>query len=212
MKPKFKRIYTNAVFRGKLLFSIENWGGAKKSLLTEIQKLQNQASKTTLQGTLNIERMSSNQRQEEMGWLPIQTEIQMATDKMVHKVINREIPAGISALMPLNTVTSRIQIHRKLAAKPRALNKNQVTASSFRSRAHMYNCLPGRITSLTDTSKFKKWIKIYRTKPHKVPIDLNQKQMDAELRKLNDKNRTQGPTCQNELNQRPSVHVRTCLN
>ena len=108
----------------------------------------------------------------------------LATLNMVHKIINKGVPAEIKELMPLNTVTSGLQIHRKLAAKPRSLNKNQLAKSTFRSRAYIYNILPGRITSLTDIKKFKKWSKVHFTAPSKVPKDLNKLEMDNELSKL----------------------------
>ena len=42
---RFKAMYTNAIYRSRLLFAIETWGGADKSLLSKVQSLQNQASK-----------------------------------------------------------------------------------------------------------------------------------------------------------------------
>ena len=35
MSPSFKKVYVNAIFRGKLLFALETWGGAKKPLIND---------------------------------------------------------------------------------------------------------------------------------------------------------------------------------
>ena len=185
MGPSFKKIYTNSIFRGKLMYGIENWGGTNQSNITIIQKLQDQAANIALKGTKNVEKLSMSQKHVKLKWLSIPMEVELATANMVHKVINKGVPAELKELMPMNTVTSRIQIHRKLAAKPRILNKNQLLKSTFRSRAYKFNTLPGRITSLTDHSKFKKWAKIHFIAPSKVPKELNKMQMENELTRLN---------------------------
>ena len=45
MDNKFKLIYANAIFKSKLMFGIETWGGASKSMLNKIQNLQDQTTK-----------------------------------------------------------------------------------------------------------------------------------------------------------------------
>ena len=48
MDPKFQKVYTTAIFKGKLLFAAEAWGGASKSLLSKVQAIQDRVSKATL--------------------------------------------------------------------------------------------------------------------------------------------------------------------
>ena len=109
MKDDFKFFYTNAIFRGKLMYGIENWGGAKTTLLSTIQKLQNQAVNIALKGTKDVDKLSMSQKHAKLKWLSIQQEVDLSTMNMVHKIINRGVPAELKDLMPLNTVTSRIQ-------------------------------------------------------------------------------------------------------
>ena len=45
MKDDFKKVYTNAIFRGKMLFAIETWGGVTKGLKTTVQKTAGQSCK-----------------------------------------------------------------------------------------------------------------------------------------------------------------------
>ena len=131
MNPKFCQQYAGAIFRGKLLFGIETWAGAKQSLVDKVQSLQDRAAKLVLQGTVNNEKLSNLQRHKILGWLSIQQEATHGIVRMVHKVTNQEIPACIAELMPLNKISLRIQIHRKLAAKPRVLNSTALYRSTF---------------------------------------------------------------------------------
>ena len=185
MTQKFKRQYTSSIFRGKLLYGIETWGGVKTPLLDQIQKLQNKAADIALKGTPNIDRKSTTQKHQILNWMKINDEISHATSKQVHKIIHKRVPSTLAELMPLNNITSRIQVHRKLAAKPNILNSSKLYRSTFRSRAYHFNTMPGRITSLIDHQKFKKWSKKFRLNPSKVPKDLNKIQMDNHLNQLN---------------------------
>ena len=67
----------------------------------------------------------------------------------------------MSLLKPMNQNNLRIQAHRKLATKPRILNKNKLTKSMFRSQAYLYNTLPDVVTSAENISIFTKKLKIY---------------------------------------------------
>ena len=180
MSQEFKKTYTNAIFRGKVMFALEIWGGAKKSLITIVQKLQDRASEIALKGLKNADRLSKSQRNKILKWLPIEEEIKLSTMKMVNKILLTSVPAGLAALMPKNEIAPRIMVHHKLASKPTFLNKSLLTRSTFRNRAYIYNSLPGQVTSLKDHMKLKKWAKVHMTAPHKVPKDLNKSQMEAE--------------------------------
>ena len=48
MDKGFKAIYTNSTFGSKLRFGLETWGGALKSNLDKVQRLQDAASKLAL--------------------------------------------------------------------------------------------------------------------------------------------------------------------
>ena len=43
MDDKMRISYTNAIYRGKYLYGIENWGGCGKTQLTTLQNLQDKA-------------------------------------------------------------------------------------------------------------------------------------------------------------------------
>ena len=147
-----------------------------------IQKLQDKAANLALKGTKNAERLSKYQKNKQLNWLPIDQEIKLSTMKMVNKILLTSVPVGLSQRMPENTTAPRIMVHHKLSTKPVFLNKSLLTRTSFRSRAYIYNTLPGRVTSLRDHKKFKKWAKVHLIAPQKVPKDLNQKQMDIEAK------------------------------
>ena len=95
ISQEFKKLYTNAIFRGKVLFALETWGGAKKSLTQAVQKLQDKASILALKGVKNYDKLSPSQRNKKMNWLPISEEIQFSTAKIVHKILNTSVPAGL---------------------------------------------------------------------------------------------------------------------
>ena len=158
LDPSFKISYTNCVYRSKLLFAIESWGGSSKVLLNKIQSLQDQASKLALGA--NHSRLSANQRQAKLGWLSVERQIQYSTHQMTWKILNLGIPEQLAVKMKINETGHRIQTQRKLAKKPRWLNKNLLVSRSFRSRSYNYNTLPGRITSITSQSKFKKSLRV----------------------------------------------------
>ena len=156
MTSHFKRIYTASIFRGKLLFGIETWGGVKADLISKVQHLQDQATDIALRGTPGIEKISKSQKNRILNWMNIQQEVIYATTTSLHKIIHTRVPATLAELLPLNTVTSRMRIHKKLSAKPRILNSTKLYRSTFRSRSYIYNTLPGRVTSISDHKTLKK--------------------------------------------------------
>ena len=122
LDTKFRKMYMNSLYRSRLLFAIETWGGADKSLISKIQRLQDQAGKISC-GNLHP-RDSNRMRQTRLGWLPIQKEIELATHVYTWKVINMKVPEELSARMPVNTSGRRIQEQRKLFKRPKDLDKN----------------------------------------------------------------------------------------
>ena len=65
----FKVQYVIAIFRSKLLFGTEMWGGADQTLLSKLQKLQDHASKIAL-GPHNY-KLTNTQREDLLKWLPV---------------------------------------------------------------------------------------------------------------------------------------------
>ena len=118
MDPKFCQEYTGAIFRGKLLFVIETWGGVKSSTLDKVQSLQDKAAKIALSGLKINDCLSRLSRQLRLNWLSVQDEVKLATFKMTHKIINNGHPASLKDLMLVNISALRMTIHRKLATKP----------------------------------------------------------------------------------------------
>ena len=110
------------------------------------------------------QRLSSNQRQRLLGWLPVKQEILMANHKMTYKLINDNTPEELASVMPLNTEALRIKDKKKLGTKPSWLSKSKVAKSSYRGRAYTNNILPHYLTTEPKYSKFKTNIKIYTTR------------------------------------------------
>ena len=157
LDPKFCIIYANLIFKSKLLFGIETWGGAPKGLISNVQKLQNQATKLAVPAILKYK--SDRQRQKYLSWFSIKDEILFATHVQTYKILNWGILEVLSSLMPKNTNQLRLQTHEKLDTKPKWLGTNAVTRASYRNCAYYYNTLPKNVTTQKDLPKFKKELK-----------------------------------------------------
>ena len=48
MSPKFKLVYVNAIFRGKLTFTADAWEGGSQTMISKIQNIQDRAAKVVL--------------------------------------------------------------------------------------------------------------------------------------------------------------------
>ena len=151
---KFRSIYCNSIFRPKVMFGIETWGGSAKTLIAKIQSLQDQVSRISL--SKEHRERSANQRQQILGWLPIHKEIIRATHVFTHKILNRQEPQELASLMPKNNKNLRISHHNKLATKPRWLGKCKLTRGTYRSRSYLFNTLPESLTFISVLSKLKK--------------------------------------------------------
>ena len=147
----FRAQYTNSVFRSKLMFGIETWGGAPQTLLTKVKKLQDRVLKIAL--PKKYQNKTSRQRQNILGWLPINKEILKATHKHTFKVLNWNIPEELSTQMPKNTKNLRISKQNKLDTKPKWLGSNKVTRASYRHRSYHFNTLPKIVNEQTDFFK-----------------------------------------------------------
>ena len=167
MKPDLRKQYVSSIFRGKLLFGINTWGGTSKSNINKLQILQDRASKLALPN--NLQSKSSNQRQTMLGWMSIEDEIRYSTNMTTFNMINSKSLEELKPLMPLNNAHRRIEEHRKLGIKPRILNSSLRYQRSFRNRAYSYNLLPGDLTKLRNKSKFKKYLRRFLLKGLKPP-------------------------------------------
>ena len=106
MDKGFKARFANSIFRSKLMFSLETWGGGPKTLITRIQSLQNQASKWALPRKLR-EKMT-RQRLKILNWLSIKDEILRATHLQTFKVLNLQSPRELHEMMPMNVTAPRM--------------------------------------------------------------------------------------------------------
>ena len=170
MDPKFRKVYATALFKGKLNFAIEAWGGVAKTLVNKVQLIQDRVTKSALGSTFS--RKSSYQRQKEMNWLSVVEEIKLSTIRMTHKIAHRAIPEELASKMPLNVRNLRLTEAHKLDTKPRFLNKNTRTRASFRNRAYVFNTLPNRLTAISDPKRFNRWLKVFLRDPTKLPITI----------------------------------------
>ena len=124
LKPGFRAQYTNAVFRSKLMFAIEAWGGASKTLIQKVQNLQNQAAKLALPN--NKYNLNSRQKHNLLNWHSIQTEIEIATHKFTWKIINYNIPEELAAQMPLNTTGKKDNTTKKTSQQTQMARNNKI--------------------------------------------------------------------------------------
>ena len=91
LDQKFQTIYSNSIYRSKLLYGIENWGGGAQ--LTTIRKLQKiQDKMVNLTAGKSIKHLTTRQKQRKLEWLPIRQEIAAASYKMTYRIINSGIP------------------------------------------------------------------------------------------------------------------------
>ena len=164
LDPQFKKIYANATFKSKLMFGIETWGSAKKSLISKVQNLQDKVTKLSLDKKLQSK--SSRQRLQEMNWLNIRQEITFATHTLTYKILNWGSPQEIETVMPKNTKNLRIESHVKLGTKPRWLTRTAQTRATYRSRSYYYNTLPKNITTQVNLTKFKKELRKHMKTNH----------------------------------------------
>ena len=170
MDPQFRKIYSTAVFMGKLQFAIDSWSGVSAGLLTKIQDIQHRVAKSAM--GFKGQKLSNSQRLRALGWLNIKQESTLATLRLVHKIINKSIPEELSVKMPINRTNPRLIEARKLQCKPKELNKNKRTLLSFRNRAYILNTIPHRITALQDSKRFNKWVKTFLINPSLVPATI----------------------------------------
>ena len=159
-----KRKVVNAIFKGKINFGIEQWGGAKKITIDLIDKEYKKATKTAL--GYDYRDKTHSQRLRELKWLPLDKEIIFATHKATYKILNWKVPLKMSSIMKMNNNHMRIQSQRKLGTKPNILNKNKLTRSTFRNRAYRYNTLPALVTSSDNISKFIKNLRAHMNRMH----------------------------------------------
>ena len=167
MDKKFKRMYSTSIFMGKMRYAMDAWSGVRLTLMSKIQDIQDRVAKHTL--GRDGERMSKSQRLKTLNWLSVRQEARMSTLRLTHKIIHQGIPEELSEKMPINKTNTRLSTAKKLATKPKWLNKNKQTTSSFRNRAYVINTLPHRLTEIQDSKKFSKWTKIYLNNPSNLP-------------------------------------------
>ena len=201
MEHKFRKCYSTAIFMGKMSFAIDAWSGVKQSSLTKLQKLQDRVAKSTM--GYKGAKMSSSQRLRALGWLPVSQEALLATHRITHKILHRGVPEELASMMPPNTTNLRLLEAKKLATKPKYLNKNKRTTASYRNRAYCFNTLPNRLTSLKDHKQFGKWLKVYLRDPSKLPKVIPDKPSPNQVPKPlpnQMRNRRRGRARENEQN------------
>ena len=160
MDKDFKRKYANSIFKSKLMYSLEQWGGTTKTLLKKVQNLQDQMTRLAL--PKEMKEKSSRQRLHLMDWISVEAEVKRATYIQTFKILNFGTPQELASQMPKNTKSLRISKHNKLDTKPKWLGKNKTSRASYRNRAYEYNTLPSLVTTQTEVKKIKKELKIYQ--------------------------------------------------
>ena len=87
MNQDFRRNYGSAIFRGKLVFAADAWGGVSKTTLKRVQKLQDQAAKVIL--GFPYRKKSNSQRLKILGWPNVEDKITIATMRLTQKVLHK---------------------------------------------------------------------------------------------------------------------------
>ena len=159
MDKQMKINYTNAIYRGKYLYGIYNWGGCGNTEMSILQRLQNKVMKLAI-GKEAIN-MNQDQLLQRMQWRSMQQEVEYFTNIKTHMIINQNEDTEIKQLMKINTNGLRLQTNRKLALKPIKLIRSLASKATYRNRAYKYNMLPNKITTVKKQSEFKKLLKIH---------------------------------------------------
>ena len=167
MDMNFRKIYATSIFKGKLTYAIDAWGGVGEALLTKVQNIQDRVVKAAL--GFKGEKLSNLQRQQLMGWVSVRQEVIIATMRLTHKVVHYGVPEELAATMDLNVRNHRLRIAHKLDTKPKVLNKNKRMRSSFKSRAYYFNTLPHRLTEIEESKCFNRWLKVHLKDPSNLP-------------------------------------------
>ena len=172
MDRKFRQEYSNAIFRGKLCFAADAWGGASKTMIAKVQDLQDRAASVTLGKKAG--KKSKAQKLQSLGWPTVKQEIELATNRLTHKILHDKVPEELALKMPQNVRNWKIKKMIKLDTKPRWLTQNKRTNSTYRSRAYIFNTLPHRLTTINESKRFNKWVKIHTMTPNKLPNPIPQ--------------------------------------
>ena len=90
MEPKFRAQYAQAIFKSKILFAAESWGGASRSLIKKVQSIQDRVVKIVL--SPEHDRKSIRQKHLVLKWLSVRGDIQHTTNKFTFKILNDQIP------------------------------------------------------------------------------------------------------------------------
>ena len=123
MDTKFRQNYSQAIFRGKLCFAADAWGGASKTMLSKLQDLQDRAATVTLGKKAG--KQSKSQKLHTLGWPTVAQEVNLATNRLTHKVLHRKIPEELAIKMPQNERNWKIKKMIKLDTKPKWLTIKQ---------------------------------------------------------------------------------------
>ena len=115
LSPDFKKQYSNAIYKSKLQFGIETWGGCKKTTINRIQKIQDKVIELTTAS--KGDRRSMNKKQSDLKWLSVEDEIKMATFKMTYSILNLGQPEIMAIKMPQNKNGLRMESQKKAVNK-----------------------------------------------------------------------------------------------
>ena len=146
IQPNFRAQYAQAIFKSKILFAAESWGGASRTLIKKVQSIQDRVVKNIL-GPQHDKKLI-RQKHLVLKWLSVRGDIEHATNKFTFKILNDNIPEEMSTKMKMNLNSLRMGQHRKLESKPRWLSSNKTVHTSYRAQAYKYNTLPEKVTYL----------------------------------------------------------------
>ena len=162
MNPIMRLKYANAIFKGKYIFAIDNWGGCGLTERSLIQKQQNRAAKIVL--GKEYENKTDEERLKTIKWMNIEKQIKYTSHIKAYKWLNDKDDGELANIILPNMNKNRLQTHKKLAPKPKILAKSKITRGLIRNRIYQYNNLPGKITTAKTLEEFKKELKIHMNK------------------------------------------------
>ena len=163
---------TNGLFASKINFGAELWIGAPLYLRKKIQSLQLQACRITLGH--HTMRWSTKQLLDGMKWNSVSSMLEIASSRLTHSIINRDIPENMSYRIKSNfnpnPQTTRATGDGRLGTKPKGFGRTNTTKNHYRANSYkIYSKIPSIITEIKNPKRFKIALKRYHKNPKNLP-------------------------------------------
>jgi hypothetical protein len=129
---KFSKILANGIVQGKLMYSMEVWGGAPAYVIKKLQSAQLESARVAIGHRSKW--WSTSRLLNEMGWLSVSKLCELTVNKMTHRILQTGKPELLAQLMTDTRTTphaTRSQTHHKLGPIPRDLGRTAITRATY---------------------------------------------------------------------------------